>query len=165
MKNMKGFTLIELMIVIAILGILLAIAIPAYQDYTVRTKTAECFNLQAPVKLNISEYYISNGSMPEDGSVAVNRTTNFCLAGEYDGLTQHTAEIIIHASGTGVGAPGGANFDGVMSGYGCFNQNGDVEWVCHYAAPADDGGFNGRFLPSSCRKATNPGPSPDCTQT
>ena len=47
-KNMQGFTLIELMIVIAILGILLAIAIPAYQDYTVRAKVSEAMTMAAP---------------------------------------------------------------------------------------------------------------------
>lgn len=161
----KGFTLIELMIVIAILGILLAIAIPAYQDYTVRTKTAECFNLQAPVKLNISEYYISNGSMPATGSVAVNRTTNFCLAGEYTKVDADESVIYIHADGAGVASPGDQDFDGAMSGYGCADQNSDVEWVCHYEGVPEAGGFAGRFLPSSCRKATNPGPSADCTST
>ena len=54
-KNMQGFTLIELMIVIAILGILLAIAIPAYQDYTVRAKVSEGLNLAASPKLAVAE--------------------------------------------------------------------------------------------------------------
>lgn len=54
-KNMQGFTLIELMIVIAILGILLAIAIPAYQDYLARARAAEGLNMAAPAKLAVSE--------------------------------------------------------------------------------------------------------------
>jgi prepilin-type N-terminal cleavage/methylation domain-containing protein len=162
MKNMKGFTLIELMIVIAILGILLAIAIPAYQDYTVRTKAAECFNLQAPVKLNISEYYISNGSMPAVVDVLPNRTTNYCFAGVYARTGADESQIQINVNGLGVGTPGDANFSGAMRGFGCANENGDVEWVCHYnGVPA--GGFNGRFLPSSCRKAAAPVRSTFCT--
>jgi prepilin-type N-terminal cleavage/methylation domain-containing protein len=159
----KGFTLIELMIVIAILGILLAIAIPAYQDYTVRTRTSECFNLQAPVKLQISEYYISNGSMPVVDDVTPNRTTRYCFAGDYERVNADVGEILIRVDGEGVGAPGGFDFDANMTGYGCFNENGDVEWTCHYEnAVATD--YNGRFLPASCRRATDPGPSANCTQ-
>lgn len=161
MKNMKGFTLIELMIVIAILGILLAIAIPAYQDYTVRTKAAECFNLQAPVKLNISEYYISNGSMPANADVLPNRTTNFCNAGVYEKTDADASQITVVVNGEGVGSPEDTDFEGAMTGYGCAAENGDVEWVCHYD-DVEDGGFNGRFLPSSCRKSTNPGRSSFC---
>ena len=56
----KGFTLIELMIVIAILGILLAIAIPAYQDYLARARASEAVYAAAPAKLAIAEYYLSN---------------------------------------------------------------------------------------------------------
>ena len=57
MKQQKGFTLIELMIVIAIIGILAAIAIPAYQDYTVRSKVSEGLNLAGAAKLAVSEIY------------------------------------------------------------------------------------------------------------
>ena len=60
MKMQKGFTLIELMIVIAILGILIAIALPAYQDYTVRAKVTEGLNLAAAAKLAVSETRLSN---------------------------------------------------------------------------------------------------------
>jgi len=64
-QNSTGFTLIELMIVIAILGVLLAIAIPAYQDYTVRAYVSEGLNLAARAKLSVSEARMSNGSFPD----------------------------------------------------------------------------------------------------
>src|SRR5687768_12939427 len=60
----KGFTLIELMIVVAIIGILAAIAIPAYQDYTIRAQVTEGLNLAGGVKAAISEFYAQNGTWP-----------------------------------------------------------------------------------------------------
>ncbi len=72
-RKQQGFTLIELMIVVAIIGILAAIAIPAYQDYTVRAKVGEGINALAPAKMAVSEFYISSGWMPSlTVSAAVN---------------------------------------------------------------------------------------------
>ncbi|HEX7047853.1 MAG TPA: pilin [Gammaproteobacteria bacterium] len=69
MKNtQKGFTLIELMIVVAIIGILAAVAIPAYQDYTIRAKMTEILGLMASAKTTLYESYASNGAMPADNS-------------------------------------------------------------------------------------------------
>ncbi len=60
----KGFTLIELMIVVAIIGILAAIAIPAYQDYTVRSQVTEGLNLASAVETGVAEYFANTGSWP-----------------------------------------------------------------------------------------------------
>src|ERR1700733_4270588 len=66
----KGFTLIELMIVIAIIGILAAIAIPAYQNYTIRSQVTEGISLASGWKTAISEYYAQNGSFPSNSTTA-----------------------------------------------------------------------------------------------
>jgi len=85
-KNIKrnvqqGFTLIELMIVIAIVAILVALAVPAYQDYTIRAKVAECVNAAAVPKLSISEYYETTGSFPVDiteAGMAAQGNSQYC---------------------------------------------------------------------------------------
>jgi len=69
-KNQQGFTLIELMIVVAIIGILAAVALPAYQDYTKRSKLTEIMVLASKDKLSLSEYFMSTGSMPTTTNAA-----------------------------------------------------------------------------------------------
>ena len=68
MRKQSGFTLIELMIVIAIPGILMAIAIPAYNDYTIRAKVSEGINMAAGAKLAVSEYRLSEGTWPANNA-------------------------------------------------------------------------------------------------
>ena len=65
----KGFTLIELMIVVAIIGILAAIALPAYQDYTVRAKVSEIMIAASAMKNSVAEFYQTRNIMPSNGSI------------------------------------------------------------------------------------------------
>ncbi|EMT9568253.1 pilin [Neisseria gonorrhoeae] len=66
----KGFTLIELMIVIAIVGILAAVALPAYQDYTARAQVSEAILLAEGQKSAVTEYYLNHGTWPKDNTSA-----------------------------------------------------------------------------------------------
>jgi prepilin-type N-terminal cleavage/methylation domain-containing protein len=93
-KNMKrnvqqGFTLIELMIVIAIVAILVALAVPAYQDYAIRAKVGECIGQGASAKLAVEEFYQSEGNtLPADaGAAGIDnyQPTKFCASMAWSG--------------------------------------------------------------------------------
>ena len=93
----QGFTLIELMIVVAIIGILAAVAIPAYQDYTVRAKVQEAVNLSNPHRTSLG-IACSEGTLLSDGTNASNQQTDLGLAAPSDYVAKYTNTI------TGVGA-------------------------------------------------------------
>jgi type IV pilus assembly protein PilA len=135
----KGFTLIELMIVIAILGILMAIAIPAYQDYTVRAKVSECVNKLGPLKIGISEWSISKGALPTTTTV-----TNFgsaepspyCRAPEL--ATLGVIKIASNKTSTG-GESVELNLTPTLN-----STTKDVSWTCSSTGTV-------KYAPSSCR--------------
>lgn len=89
MKQNNGFTLIELMIVVAIVGILAAIAIPAYQDYLARSQISEGIQLATPAKTSISEFYMSQGTYPPAN------TFNDANGGRYTLSAVHNATGVI----------------------------------------------------------------------
>ena len=136
-KIQQGFTLIELMIVIAILGILMAIAIPAYQDYTVRTKVSETMTMVAPAKLAVAETYSSTGTLPASSAAA---------GYSFPGATSFVTSVIIGANGVirvasaVTEAPG--NLVMTPTQVGTSNQ---LTWSCS-ASTIDD-----KYIPAKCR--------------
>ncbi|HHS0967054.1 TPA: pilin, partial [Neisseria meningitidis] len=79
----KGFTLIELMIVIAIVGILAAVALPAYQDYTARAQVSEAILLAEGQKSAVTEYYLNHGKWPDGNSSAGVASVSTDIKGKY----------------------------------------------------------------------------------
>lgn len=150
MKNgQAGFTLIELMIVVAIIGILAAVAIPAYQDYTIRAKVTEAMSIASQAKTAVSEYYISQGSMPADQAtagldVASAYATNDVVQSmtyDYVSATQGTIEMAVKALGGDTTA--GDTF--LLTGTGASTG---VQWACTAAGSQP---IDAKYLPSNCR--------------
>jgi len=145
-KAQAGFTLIELMIVVAIIGILAAIAIPAYQDYTVRAKLTEAMSLASAAKNSVSEYYISMGSMPatEDAagidSTGTSYATDVVKELNYAQTNGSVGVITVDINAVGGDTASGDNFTLTGTGSGA-----GVKWVCA-AGSIDD-----KYLPANCR--------------
>ncbi len=134
-RKQGGFTLIELMIVIAILGILMAIAIPAYNDYTIRARVSEGINMAAGAKLAVSEYVLSEQSFPADAAASgldANITSNYVT-----GITVATGVVTVALNATEVGAAGNIVLTPSTTA-------GAVNWAC-------SGSVDNKYLPASCR--------------
>jgi len=142
-KAQQGFTLIELMIVVAIIGILAAIAIPAYSDYMTRSKVSELLSVGAPAKTAISEYYITQNTFPTSATLAgftTQVTSKYVSSLSYTGSGTNQGMITItgNSGTTGLGTAVNITLKPTT------NASGTVEWVC--AATAGT-----RFVPASCR--------------
>jgi type IV pilus assembly protein PilA len=151
MKSMKmmqaaqrGFTLIELMIVVAIIGILAAVALPAYQDYTVRAKVSELILAASSAKTSVAETAQVAGSMPPTASFNVDSQASKFVSGvAYTSSDPSVGLITVTATAA---EPKISGKTLVMTG--TLQGNGQVLWVC--AAPTS-GGIDSKYLPSSCK--------------
>jgi type IV pilus assembly protein PilA len=129
----KGFTLIELMIVVAIIGILAAIAIPAYQDYTIRAQVTEGLNLAGAVKASVGESFADTGNWPANNAAA-----GLNAAGQIQG--KYVSSVTVNNGGITVayGNQVNNNIAGATLGLRpALSANNDIAWVCgNKAAPA-----------------------------
>ncbi len=138
MKKQQGFTLIELMIVVAIIGILAAVAIPAYQNYTIRAQVSEGTSLVSGVETAYAETYAATGNSAL-GSVSGNGDLGITssIQGTYVSEVSMTApgEIDVYYGGSAVNqAINGSN----ISFFAYKSQNGDITWVCNDGTSAQN---------------------------
>ncbi|HFC7641311.1 TPA: pilin [Neisseria meningitidis] len=160
----KGFTLIELMIVIAIVGILAAVALPAYQDYTARAQVSEAIILAEGQKSAVTEYYLNHGEWPANNSSA-GVATSTDIKGKYvAGVKVEKGVITATMLSSGVNN----EIKGKKLSLWAKRQNGSVKWFCGQpvtraakAANADDvaaddtNKIDTKHLPSTCRDAAS----------
>ena len=137
----KGFTLIELMIVIAIIGILAAVALPAYQDYTVRARLSEVILAASALRTNVAEFFQTNGRMPANGSIGT-QTQGSRFVTTIVHTANGTLGAVITANATGI--PQITNGAIVLTGAGVV-ATGVVTWTCTGTSIAL------RYLPASCK--------------
>ncbi|HEZ4593583.1 TPA: pilin [Neisseria meningitidis] len=158
----KGFTLIELMIVIAIVGILAAVALPAYQDYTARAQVSEAILLAEGQKSAVTEYYLNHGIWPANNSSA-GVATSADIKGKYvKSVTVANGVVTAQMASSGVNK----EIQGRKLSLWAKRQAGSVKWFCGLpvartdkatddvkAATANgtDDKINTKHLPSTCR--------------
>ncbi len=143
MKVQKGFTLIELMIVVAIIGILAAIALPAYQDYTARAQSTEALNLAGGLKVQVAEYYADKGAWPAVTDLGYTAATD--IKGNYVAsvaVDNTSGDIAATMKSTGVSK----ELQGkVVTLAPTVSGSNPIVWTCSSDAS------NKNVLPASCR--------------
>jgi type IV pilus assembly protein PilA len=142
MKKQQGFTLIELMIVVAIIGILAAIAIPAYQDYTIRAQVSEGLNLAGAAKAAVSEFTMDSGAFP-----STNAEAGVSASADING--KYTTSVAVGPAGVITVDYGGTDAHVILAaGFLTMTPQtnpGSIEWICAGSGILD------KHLPAACR--------------
>jgi type IV pilus assembly protein PilA len=150
-RRTAGFTLIELMIVVAIIAILAAIAIPAYQNYVIRSQVAEGFALADGSKAAVVDFYSNYGRFPSTQASAGLPNANQ-ISGNYVSRvdsTERQGMILVHFDDDGV-QNANASIAGKQLGLSAVTSSGSISWTCNNPNVTDTALIS--YLPTSCRQ-------------
>jgi type IV pilus assembly protein PilA len=140
-KAQQGFTLIELMVVVAIIGIMTMVALPAYQGYLVRAQVAEGLNLSGPLQYAVAAYHKDKGVFPVDNAEAALLSPTSYSGSYVESMSVNGAVISIF-----YGNKANAQISGSTVTITAISNPGSMSWTC-----ASGGIIPDSFLPSSCR--------------